>query len=101
MSAMRITVLSVLGALLIWIPVLAQARVTLGGSTSPSVGQAGVTTVSVTGSGFPSGTVPSTGVTVTVAPKFIQSDDTATAPSGTPCARPADTIIVLIRSEPC
>src|SRR5258708_28069575 len=92
MSAMRITVLSVLGALLISMPVLAQASVTLGGSTSPSVGQAGVTTVSVTGSGFPSGTISPASVTVTLTPNITGTAVTTTATSVTPGTGTKNTI---------
>lgn len=45
--------------------------VTLASPTSPSVAQPGVTSVNVTGSGFPSGTISASGVSVTLAPATI------------------------------
>lgn len=65
---MRKTVLSFLGAVLISLPALAQTNVKLNASASPSSGQAGMTSVSVTGSGFPSGTISPSAVTVTLTP---------------------------------
>jgi len=44
---------------------LAATTITLTPTTSPSTGQPGVTVMSVTGSGFPSGTIPAANVTVT------------------------------------
>ena len=67
---MRITVLFLAGSVLCCLPGIgaAQTSVTLNASTSPSTGTAGVTTVSVTGTGFPTGTIPPANVTVTLTP---------------------------------
>jgi hypothetical protein len=68
MSSMRKTVLSFLVAVLISVPALAQTSVKLNASASPASGQPGVTSVSVTGSGFPSGTISPSAVTVKLTP---------------------------------
>ena len=49
-------------------PLRAQTEVTLSPTASPSTGQPGVTVINVTGSGFPSGTVPPANVTVSLQP---------------------------------
>src|SRR5262249_51759480 len=46
----------------------AQSTVTLTATATPSVGQPGVTTINVTGSGFPSGTIQPGSVVVTLTP---------------------------------
>lgn len=92
---MRATVLSFVVAVLISLPVLGQTSVKLGGSASPSSGQAGLTTVSVTGSGFPSGTISSASVTVTLTPTS-GTPVTTTASSVTPGTGTDNTIAFLI-----
>jgi len=77
---MRKTVLSFLGAVLISLPAVAQ-NVKLGATTSPSSGQAGVTSVSVSGSGYPSGTIPAANVTVILTPSGSGSPVSTTATS--------------------
>jgi hypothetical protein len=54
--------------LLIAAPTQGAVTVTLSSTTSPSSGQPGTTNISVTGSGFPSGTIPAANVTVTLQP---------------------------------
>jgi RHS repeat-associated protein len=46
----------------------AQTAVTLTPTPSPTSGQPGITTITLTGSGFPSGTIANTGVTVSLKP---------------------------------
>ncbi len=69
---MRKTVLlflsGLLGAVMLWLPAVSAAQVVLSAATSPATGTSGVTTVSVTGTGFPSGTIPAANVTVTLTP---------------------------------
>lgn len=52
---------------LVFIPSLSWGQVKLNTWTNPSSGQAGTTNVNLTGSGFPSGTIPPGNVTITVA----------------------------------
>ncbi|MGA2534765.1 MAG: PKD domain-containing protein [Terracidiphilus sp.] len=99
MSSMRATVLSFVGAVLISLPLLAQTSVKLNGSTSPTSGQAGLTTVTVTGSGFPSGTISPASVTVTLTPKSGGTAVTTTATSVTPGTGTTSTIGFLIPSS--
>jgi len=80
---MRKTVLSFLGAVLISMPALAQTSVKLNASASPSSGQPGVTSVSVTGSGFPSGTISPSAVTVTLTPSGGSAVTTTASSVGT------------------
>lgn len=54
--------------LLLIAPPVQAATVTLSSTTSPSSGQPGTTNISVTGSGFPTGTIPVSNVTVTLQP---------------------------------
>lgn len=54
--------------LLAGLPMCAAVTVTLGPSTSPTAGQAGITNINVTGSGFPSGTILSPSITLTLQP---------------------------------
>src|SRR5215510_6677792 len=56
----------------------AQTSVTLSTAVSPSTGQAGVTSVSVTGSNFPSGTIAPADVTVTIEPATAGTGPTIT-----------------------
>ena len=95
MSSMRARVLSFVGAVLLCMPVLAQASVTLKAATSPTSGQAGLTSVSVTGSGFPSGTISPASVTVTLTPKSGGTPVTTTATSVTPGTGTTDTVAFL------
>src|SRR5262245_54312405 len=48
--------------------VRAQTNVTLAATVSPTAAQPGITTVSVTGSNFPSGTIAPADVTLTIQP---------------------------------
>src|SRR5271157_129157 len=63
-------VLSILGVILsAALPLAAQtSKVKLVSPTSPSSGQAGLTSVNLAGSGFPSGTIPPSNVTITLTP---------------------------------
>src|SRR5581483_12015073 len=58
--------------------------VTLTATTSPSAGEPGVTNISVTGSGFPAGTIPASNVTITLKPASgganVTTSATAIAP---------------------
>lgn len=92
---MRATVLSFVGAVLISMPVLAQTSVKLNAATSPTSGQAGLTTVSVTGSGFPSGTILPASVTVTLTPSG-GTLVTTTATGVTPGTGTTNTIAFLV-----
>src|SRR5271166_3917028 len=96
MRSMRITVLSFVGAVLISMPILAQASVLLGGAANPPSGQAGETSVTVTGSGFPSGTISPASVTVTLMPRSGGSPVTTTATSVTPGSGSTVTVGFLI-----
>ena len=96
MSVRRATVLSLVGAVLISLPMFAQTSVKLNGSTSPTSGQAGLTTVTVTGSGFPSGTILPASVTVTLTPQAGGTAVTTAATSVTPGAGTSNTIGFLI-----
>src|SRR5271165_4710527 len=96
MRSMRITVLSFVGAVLISMPILAQASVLLGGAANPPSGQAGETSVTVTGSGFPSGTISPASVTVTLTPRSGGSAVTSTASSVTFVKGTTNTIGFLI-----
>ncbi|MFI5305590.1 MAG: putative Ig domain-containing protein, partial [Nitrospiria bacterium] len=49
-------------------PLIAATTVTLQSSSSPSAGQPGVTTLTLTGSNYPSGTIPPANVTITMTP---------------------------------
>lgn len=79
---MRKIVLSILSAVLVSLPGWTQT-VKLGASTSPGSGQAGVTSVSVTGSGFPSGTINAASITVTLTPTAGSAVTTAASTIGT------------------
>ena len=76
---------SIAAALVIAVVFLATAKagnaqsVTLAASTSPSSGASGTSAVSVTGSGFPSGTIPAANATFTVASACGVSGATAPA----------------------
>src|SRR5262245_11576727 len=59
----------------------AQTSVTLSTAVSPSTGQAGVTSVSVTGSNFPSGTIAPADVIVTLEPAAAGTGPTVTMPA--------------------
>ena len=89
---MRATVLSLVGAVLISLPMFAQTSVKLNSSTSPTSGQAGLTTVTVTGSGFPSGTIAPASVTVTLIPQAGGTAVTTAATSVTPGTGTSNTI---------
>src|SRR5207249_6685582 len=65
---------------------MAESTVTLNPSASPSTGQPAVTVISLTGSGFPSGTIPPGNVTVTLEPAA------ADRPSGTTTATAVTTL---------
>ena len=65
--------------LLIAPPVQAGATVSLSSTTSPSSGQPGTTNISVTGSRFPTGTIPAFNVTVTLQPPGSGGSVTTTA----------------------
>ena len=56
-------------------------KVTLSNFTQPGTGQASVGSVSVTGSGFPSGTIPPANVTVTFKPSTVGGGPTGTTPA--------------------
>jgi PKD repeat protein len=92
---MRATVLSFVGVVLISMPVLAQTSVKLNAATSPTSGQAGLTTVSVTGSGFPSGTISPASVTVTLTPSGGTAV-TTTATAVTPGTGTTNTIAFVV-----
>lgn len=62
-------------------------KVTLSNVAQPSSGQASVGSVSVTGEGFPSGTIPAANVTVTLKPAV-----TGTGPTGTTAANAVTTL---------
>ena len=64
------------------LPALAQnpVAVTLSPTTSPAAGQPGVTSVSVTGSGFPAGSIPAANVTLTLK-SSASNQVTTTAPT--------------------
>jgi hypothetical protein len=66
-------------ALLLIAPPVQAATVTLSSTTSPSSGQPGTTNISVTGSGFPTGTIPASNVTVTLQPPGSGGSVTTTA----------------------
>src|SRR5262249_34452686 len=55
-------------ALVLFASTLAEAQVSLSPSASPSSGQPGITTINVTGSNFPSGTINPGQVQVTLQP---------------------------------
>jgi hypothetical protein len=57
----------------------AATKVTLATDTSPGTGQAGVGYVSVVGSGFPSGTINPTAVTLTLTPPTGTAESTKAA----------------------
>lgn len=60
------------------LPLSAQTTVTLNPSAAPTTAQPGVTVVNVTGSGFPSGTIPPGNVTVTLQPTTAGSGSSGT-----------------------
>lgn len=72
-----IMIVAILG---LWIPLWSEVLVTLSATTSPSAGQAGVHSINVTGSGFPSGTIPPANVTVTLEPATAGSGPTGSTP---------------------
>jgi glucodextranase-like protein len=78
-------------ALVMWcLPNAAQAQVSLGSTTSPTAGQPGVTTISLTGSGFPSGTITASQVQLRLEP--------ATAGAGAIASTTAKTIATIVGS---
>ena len=96
MSSQRRIVLSLLCAILVSLPAWAQTSVKLNTATSPTSGQAGVTSVSVNGSGFPSGTIAASAVTVTLTPSGGGSAVTTTATSVTTVIGSTRTVKFLI-----
>jgi hypothetical protein len=58
-----------------------ETKVTLSNFTQPRAGQALVGSVSVTGEGFPSGTIPPANVTVTLKPATVGGGPTGTTPA--------------------
>ena len=72
-------VVSLVVALLVPQYTSAQTAVTLSPGASPSAGQPGVTTVTLTGTGFPAGTIQPASVTVSLAPVAGGTNVTATA----------------------
>lgn len=68
-----------LGCGLLLVPVTSQAAVKLNALTSPSSGVAGSSSVGVTGSGFPSGTITPANVSVALSPVCGGSSTAATA----------------------
>jgi len=56
-----------IGLALLLVPAAMKAQVHLSADTVPSLGSSGTSTVSVTGTGFPSGPIATSGVTVTLA----------------------------------
>ena len=78
-------------ALVMWcLPPAAQAQVSLVSTTSPTAGQPGVTTISLTGSGFPSGTITASQVQLRLEP--------ATAGAGAIASATAKTIATVVGS---
>jgi hypothetical protein len=73
-----------------------EASVKLNSATVPASAQAGVTTASVTGSGFPSGTIWAANVTVTLTPKAGGSALTTAASSVTPGTGTTSTVAFLV-----
>ncbi len=71
--------------------VWASSKVTLSATTSPTAGQAGITSVNVTGSGFPAGVIPAANVTVTLQPAG------SSGPSVTATASAVTTILGTVR----
>jgi len=71
--------------------VWASTKVTLSATTSPTAGQAGITSVNVVGSGFPAGAIPAANVTVTLQPSG------STGPSVTATASAVSTILGTVR----
>ncbi len=64
---------------------------TLSATTSPATGQAGTTSINITGSGFPSGTIPPANVTITLTPSV------SGPPSATTTASAVTTILGPVR----
>jgi len=64
-----------------WPTVTAQPGVTLQPAANPTSGQPGVHNITVTGSNFPSGTIPPANVTVTLAPATAGAGPTASTPA--------------------
>jgi YD repeat-containing protein len=62
-------------------PLQAQSTVTLSSATSPASGQPGVTTITVLGSNFPSGTIAPASVTVSLQAATANAGPTATTPA--------------------
>ncbi|HEU4689471.1 MAG TPA: hypothetical protein VFS23_13955, partial [Vicinamibacterales bacterium] len=62
-----------------WTFVSAQSAVTLTVTPSPSAAQPGIQAVNITGSGFPSGTIAASGVTITLTPAAGGASTTATS----------------------
>src|SRR5580700_4891256 len=73
--------LAIVIGLLLGLPALAQAQVTLASAAAPTAGQAGVTVESVTGSGFPAGTIVPASVTITLTPSGGGASTSTTATS--------------------
>ena len=63
-----------------WSQLEAQTAITLSPAASPTTGQAGITVINVTGSGFPTGTIQAPDVAVVLAPA-AGGASTATAPT--------------------
>jgi hypothetical protein len=80
-----------LGIFLATCPVWASTTVTLSSTTSPTIGQAGITNVNVTGSGFPSGFILPSNVLVTIQPT------TSGGVGGTVTASAVTTILGSVR----
>jgi hypothetical protein len=73
-----------------------EASVTLDASATPKTAQAGITTASVTGSGFPAGTIWAANVTVSLAPKSGGAAVTTTATGVTAGTGSTNTIAFLV-----
>jgi uncharacterized protein YjdB len=79
------------GLFLVVSSVWASTTVTLSSTTSPTAGQAGITSVNVMGSGFPAGAIPASNVTVTLQPSG------SSGPSVTAAASAVTTILGTVR----
>jgi len=93
-------VLLVLASLSGSLPLLATTSVTLYSATSPTSGDAGVSNISVTGHGFPSGTIPPANVTVTLSSTVTGAPTaTTTASSVTVVSGSTERVIFKIPSS--
>ncbi len=98
-TCLAILLFSSLMCLSLGSPALAQTQVTLATTAAPALGQAGISVESVTGSGFPSGTIPPANVTITLTPSGGGGATTTTATIVTVIAGQTERVYFLIPSS--